>query len=251
MKGTIFIAALVAAALGITTPIEARDTIPRTVAEAKEQMAAGERFTSSWPYYRDPPGNVRAEDYAELFGGTVMVSFGYSIETPGDDPVKIIFIGRDGRYEWCRFSSDSGRHKYTASRWAGIKRKLRRTGTTPIFTNGTLGKPVRKYVWLSPLYDGETGETIWYSPQEGAHFWWDWNNGHVQKRLPAATWTLCPDFPSAEELGIGINHKQTAHSYSELLAQDPGRRVLRPDLVTPDPTEPRNAIKRRWLVVSP
>ena len=73
---------------------------------------------------------------------------------------------------------------------------------------------------------------VWYTLHRGR--WWDWDNGHLQERLPAATWTLCPDFPPAEELGVGINHAQTAQSYREMLAQDPGRRVLRPDLVTTD-----------------
>ena len=50
-------------------------------------------------------------------------------------------------------------------------------------------------------------------------------------------YTLCPDFPPAEELGLEINHTQTALTYPELVAQDPGRRVRRPDLITPNPIE--------------
>ncbi len=68
--------------------------------------------------------------------------------------------------------------------------------------------------------------------------WHTWDVGHLQERLPAAVWTLCPEFPSAEELGVGINKNQTAVTYDKLLEQDPGRRVLRPDLITLDPTEP-------------
>ena len=68
--------------------------------------------------------------------------------------------------------------------------------------------------------------------------WVTWNVGHLQERLPRAVWTLCPDFPSAEELGVGVNEKQTAITYDRLIAQDPGKRILRPDLITLDPTEP-------------
>ena len=102
----------------------------------------------------------------------------------------------------------------------------------PIFANGIRENPG----WLSPLYDAATGEAIWYGPWRGR--WRAWDIGHHQERLPAATWTLCPDFPSAEELGMGVNQLQTAVTYDALLAQDPGRRILRPDLVTPDPIEP-------------
>ena len=41
----------------------------------------------------------------------------------------------------------------------------------------------------------------------------------------------------AEQLGLEINHTQTALTYPELVAQDPGRRVRRPDLITPNPIE--------------
>ena len=113
MKGTNIIAtALAAAALAAAAPAEARDPIPRTVAEAKAQMAAAERYTASWPYYRDPPGNVRAEDYRKLFGGRVMISRKYYWKWPDRDDVKIIFIGRDGRYEWCSLYSRDGHHTY-------------------------------------------------------------------------------------------------------------------------------------------
>ena len=39
---------------------------------------------------------------------------------------------------------------------------------------------------------------------------------------------------------MGVNQLQTAVTYDALLAQDRGRRILRPDLVTPDPSEPPN-----------
>ena len=90
--------------------------------------------------------------------------------------------------------------------------------------------------WGSPLYDAATGDAVWYGPWRGR--WRAWDIGHHQERLPAIIWTLCPDFPSASELGMGVNQLQTAVTYDALLAQDRGRRILRPDLVTPDPSEP-------------
>ena len=101
----------------------------------------------------------------------------------------------------------------------------------PIFANGIRENPG----WFSPVYDAATGDAIWYGPWRGR--WRAWNIGHHQERLPATTWTLCPDFPSAGELGIGVNGLQTGVTYDAVLRQDSGRRILRPDLVTPDPAE--------------
>ena len=76
-------------------------------------------------------------------------------------------------------------------------------------------------------YDGATGEvtsTYWYpkEPLVGS------STGHLQSELPAVTWDLCPDFPSAKSLGARVNTKQTAPLYNDLIAQDPGKRVLKP-----------------------
>ena len=89
----------------------------------------------------------------------------------------------------------------------------------------------------SPLYDGDTGQIVWYTYVGEKKRWITWDPGHLQERLPAAVYTLCPDFPSPEELGVKVNTKQTAVTYDKLLEQDPGRRVLRPDLITLNPVE--------------
>ena len=47
-----------------------------------------------------------------------------------------------------------------------------------------------------------------------------------------AVYELYPDFPSPEEPGVEVNEAQTADRYDALVAQDPGQRILRPDLVT-------------------
>jgi hypothetical protein len=67
--------------------------------------------------------------------------------------------------------------------------------------------------------------------------WWLVRTGHIQKSLPAAVYTLCPDFPSAASLGAKVNKRQTSTNYFELIKQDPGDRVKRPDLITAFPVE--------------
>lgn len=205
------------------------DSLPQTVAEAKEIIVRS-RGREGVP---DAPGNVRAEDYAALFGDTVFVindgrpetGYGGSLNQIG-----VIFIGADGRYVWCKMRNDGNRTRTSHANWSPHKRALA-PGLTPIFLPNS--KPDRG--GLSPLYDAGTGEVVFYTPNDGV--WWDWDVGHLQERLPASTWTVCPDFPSAEEIGVGVNAKQTATTYPELLAQDPGRRVIRPDLVTHNPVE--------------
>lgn len=75
-------------------------------------------------------------------------------------------------------------------------------------------------------YDSATGRTsnYWYQKNR----WWEADTGHLQSELPAVTWDLCPDFPSAKSLGARVNTKQTAPFYNDLIAQDPGKRVLKP-----------------------
>ena len=128
---------------------------------------------------------------------------------------------------------EDGETRTREHRWAAEKR-VRAPGLTPIFNPNAERPPNRG--GLSPLYDAATGEAIFYTKNDGV--WWDWDVGHLQERLPASTWTVCPDFPSSVEIGIDVNARQTATTYPELLAQDRGRRILRPDLVTPNPVEP-------------
>ena len=221
-----------AAVLGFTPPLAAQSP-PKTVAEGLARLAQVPRES-----YSRPPGNVRGEDYRALFGNTVMIRGG-NMKAHVKDPLanmKVIFMGADGRYVWC--SEDIDGKRYTNRvQWAAYRMKYR-TGWIPVLKPSTKPEHIRKRGGNSPLYDGATGQIIWYTLYHGR--WWDWNTGHLQARVPAAVYTLCPDFPSPEELGVGLNAKQTATNYPALLAQDPGRRILRPDLVTPNPVEPIN-----------
>ena len=66
-------------------------------------------------------------------------------------------------------------------------------------------------------HDAETGRTVSLDRGKNRR-WYPRNTGYLQERLPASMYTLCPDFPPAEELGLEINHAQTALTYPELVA---------------------------------
>ena len=126
-------------------------SLPQTVAEAKAFIARtrGKKGVS------DAPGNIRAEDYAALFGDTVFVINNGRPETGYGIPLNligVIFIGADGRYVWCKFKNKHGEARTIEHRWSPHKRALG-LGLTPIFLPNS--KPERG--GLSPLYDGRTG----------------------------------------------------------------------------------------------
>ena len=220
-----------AAAPGTLAHPEGRDQLPRTYAEAVIPMEKKEWVRE--PKFRHPPGNLRAEDMYELFAGNVlMVDWGrkYSAIDAPNHALKVIFLGPDGRYHRCDYNNDVA-YLYRKNSWAPSKVKHRGRYSPrldPAIHNDN-------HNGLSPLYDGETGRIVHYRHRNST--WHTHDPGHLQERLPRAVWTLCPDFPSAEELGVGVNEKQTAITYDKLLEQDPGQRVLRPDLITLDPTE--------------
>ncbi len=181
------------------------------------------RQRPSWPH---PPVNLTPDGHLELFRDAVFVH-----DMWGYPPVQVQFYGRDGRYLRCNTDDDG--YFWRENTWKPVV-EARRNGVTPLLHapgGGAEGHPR-----LGHLYDGHTGELASFT--EWRRRWWDWQTGHLQRRLPAAVRDLCPGFPSAEELGIGINHAQTALSYDELVAQDPGDRILRPDLMAPDAVRP-------------
>ena len=209
---------------------------PQSFAEAVIPMTEDE-----WkhePKFRHTPGNVRAEDMYELFAGNVIVvdqrrGRNFSVGGGPEHALKVIFLGKDGRYVWCAYDKNFDYFSKVNS-WAPIKVKHRGRYSPrldPAIHNDN-------HNGISPLYDGATGRIAWYGRAGRNKTWVTWDVGHLQERLPRAVWTLCPDFPSAEELGVGVNENQTAITYDKLLEQDPGQRILRPDLITLDPTEP-------------
>jgi len=231
--------AVVAISLCFATPLSAmahpdwNEKRPQTYAEAFIGMTEAE--AKRQPSYRHPPGNVRAEDMMELFGGKVLViDFGRKFSTVGATrhALKVIVIGRNGRYNWCAYNNDF-EYSHRNNTWAPVK--VKHAGMLLHRLDPNINND--RIQGLSPLYDGATGQIVWYIRGGPKKTWVDWNPGHLQERLPRAVYTLCPDFPTAEELGVEINEAQTAVTYDKLIEQDPGRRVLRPDLITIDPTE--------------
>ena len=192
------------------------------------------------PGFRHPPGNVRADDMHELFSGKVLV-VDRSAKLSSDPAVinhavKVIFLGKDGRYIWCSYGSNFN-YFVNENNWEPARWKQRRS-LFPFLNPATERKGGNGGgLGNSPLYDGDTGQIVWYTYVGEKKRWITWDPGHLQERLPAAVYTLCPDFPSPEELGVKVNTKQTAVTYDKLLEQDPGRRVLRPDLITLNPVE--------------
>ena len=185
--------------------------------------------------YRHPPGNIRADDMYELFAGKVLVidRGGKTSKVPGvvKHALKIIFFGKDLRYIWCSYGSTSD-YYHRVSNWAPTRWEHGRS-LVPLLDTATEFDDLG----ISPLYDGSTGQIIWYALPVKKKRWFTWDPGHLQERLPAAVYTLCPDFPSPKELGARVNKKQTAVTYDKLLEQDPGRRVLRPNLITTNSVE--------------
>ena len=192
---------------------------PTTVAEWREV----DRVQSMRPNWPDPPVNLTLEGHRRLFRDAVFVG---RMRVWAD--VEVMFYGRDGRFLRCNANEDG--HYWKEAVWRPIV-VARRNGATPLL-DLRADAPERK-VHLSYLYDGHTGELTEFT--EWRRRWWDWGRGHLQRRLPAAVWELCPTFPPAEELGVGVNHAQTAALYHELVAQHPGERILLPDLMESDP----------------
>ena len=219
---------------GATAHSDRGEKLPKTYDEAI--IGWTENEVKREPMLRHPPGNVRAEDMRKLFGNRVLVvDAGRKFSTVGasDHALKVVFIGRDERYVWCSYGSEFTYRNSKGQYWAPVKVKhagMLSHRFDPNINNDNIEG-------LSPLYDGNTGQIVWYARRGPRNTWHTWDPGHLQERLPRAVWTLCPDFPSAEELGVGVNEAQTAITYDRLIEQDPGRRVLRPDLITPDPTE--------------
>ena len=214
---------------------------PQTYAEAFIPMTRQDfeqnRYRQS--LFRHPPGNVRAEDIATLFAGKVLVidrGRNFS-KVPGivDHALKVVFIGNIGknqRYIWCSYDFEANYFtRKNKSKWSPVK--IQHDGFLWPRFDPSFGND--RHHGLSPLYEAESGRIVFYRHRNKT--WHPWNPGHIQERLPAAVYTICPDFPSPEELGVKVNSKQTAVTYDKLLEQDRGQRVLRPDLVTLNPLE--------------
>ena len=185
-----------------------------------------------------PPMNVAAEDMNPLLAGHVFVGHEAGANHPSIrdyQKLKIIAHGPrgadgTGRYVMCNHGhSENAWYLKHLIWWPVILREGKREG--PVLFNG-IDRNSDTAGWLIPNYDPASGDIVWYTVSNRKGWTNDHNIGHLQERLPAAVYDLCPDFPSPEELGVEVNPAQTADRYDALLAQDRGQRVLRPDLVT-------------------
>lgn len=194
-------------------------------ASATAQNVASNWETGTQQRHRDFYQNVMEDALIELLGGHVWVLNGT------DNILGIQIYMSDGSLYQC----------YPGE--GGLPKSPSHTGGKIRWESARIDKPTRQisYPLLKMISKG--GEGYWavkYVPETGAIYgysywkrhWWEDGTGHLQEDLPAVTYTLCPGFPPAESLGLKVNRKQTSPFYSELVAQDPGRRVKRPDLVT-------------------
>ncbi|MXY18093.1 MAG: hypothetical protein F4Y57_14170 [Acidobacteria bacterium] len=179
-----------------------------------------------------PRSNVRADDLRALFADRVVVGYWSSSGFQGGKRALSLFVAvhsGDGRSRTC---SKPIRELIRKARWS--------TRTMP-GPDGQVWPTMAGPFWdLSTyIYDPASGEVAIFllnrertQPRRKGSLWGLWF-GHVQERLPRAVYRMCPNFPSPEALGLEVNEAQTARYYDDLVAQDPGRRVLRPDLITP------------------
>ncbi|WP_299083326.1 hypothetical protein [uncultured Ruegeria sp.] len=174
--------------------------------------------------------NVAAEHVRPLLANTAWVSTwwdGQYMDKGGY--AAIVWYGADGREHACITNSSTGK----TGGWGAARAY---SGYEKDFKAFKVRYPLKRAIdahgdaWYQLLrYNGQTGELTTYLA--GKRRWWENDVGHLQARLPAVTWEICPDFPSAESLGAKVNTKQTSRFYKELLSQDPGQRILRPQYV--------------------
>jgi len=172
--------------------------------------------------------NVTQEDMGKLFNGVVHVGFGGASQKntdPNQFALGVTWFGKDGSSSECIFKSDKKWDTFSPEISLVTYNSKRRKETYPLLKFGDIKGSGYRAVIHSP-----NGSTGLYMHWKG--YWWESELGHLQARLPAATWTACPDFPSAASLGAKVNQKQISTNYMELLTQDKGKRIKRPDLIT-------------------
>jgi hypothetical protein len=178
--------------------------------------------------------NVTAEDMRELLSDVALLSYGEASNKEGNPKqhqLLVTWYGADGKYHWCFYDEAPNTWGPGTSAWKPeIVDSKRRKERYPLVKHGTK----RNAGYRTLRYDAD-GNYKKYQFYKG--LWWLGDSGHLQKSLPAAVYEMCPDFPSAKSLGAKVNKRQTSTNYFELIKQDPGDRVKRPDLITAFPVE--------------
>ena len=180
--------------------------------------------------------NVKAEHVQPLLGGAAYVmhvdydGIGQNGKSGGE--LEIYWYSKDGLRTTCAgspsngYSYEVGEYKY---RGEDISSKHIRTQYPVVAQYEGSRRAGVEHI----SYDASTGSltNYWYQNLR----LWEMSTGHLQTELPAVTWELCPDFPSAKSLGARVNKKQTAKYYLDLIKQDPGTRVLKPEYEAKEP----------------
>lgn len=178
--------------------------------------------------------NVTQEDLTTLLSGKTFVGYEESDgRGAGYGALSVGYYSSDGKLYGCIISYLTGRPEADAygdrpKQWlssAGnnynIGYRIAEIETVEFAGHST---------YATVQYNGQTGQ-IADVGYENNRFR-DIRKGHLQNGIPAAVYTACPTYPSAESLGTFVNQNQTSWNYFELLQQDAGDRVIRPDLVT-------------------
>ena len=183
-----------------------------------------------------PPVNIAIGDAMDLLEGHVFVARLSAPEPGRDGGVKLrIHAYTPSGWVWtCSFDPGGqyGAKGESRIHWSSTLGDPRLGLHIPVIAH--VARPDTLPTFAAFHHDAVAGLTVLFM-RDVTGAWYPRETGHLQERLPASAYTLCPDFPTADTLGLEINEAQTARAYPELVAQDPGQRVLRPDLITFNP----------------
>ena len=210
-------------------------TVALLLACAAGSAQAGERHKREVYGFGQIFQNVEARHVVPLLRNQAWVTHWENGEAmlPDGGYVRIVWYGADGTESLCLQDSIKGRSEgWGPATWSGVTidlkaRAVRYPLKKAVFEDGDGYQLLR--------YNGETGDLTTFVGSKKR--WWEADVGHLQARLPAVTWDICPDFPSAKSLGTTVNKKQTSRYYFELLRQDPGKRTLHPEYVNEEAHE--------------
>ena len=203
---------LIASILALASPVAAREVTKR------KAYKHGKFFQ-----------NVKAEHVVSLLRNTAYISRAPNLRGKVGDLIKIVYYA-DYKFYYC-FHHKMKHYTGTSVDYYGTTFKsdlinARYPMMQEVYEDGSYG-----YGLLD--YDSKTGGLTTYNYYKRK--WWEMDTGHLQKALPAVTWELCPEFPSAETLGAKVNKKQTSKYYSEMIKQDAGRRIKVPAYEAKEP----------------
>ena len=174
-------------------------------------------------------GNVEAADMYTLLAGSVFVRQLEDADRHSSEvmTLQVTFFKKDGTTATCAASDGYVDGVTGSAKWKPVtvenERDRERYPLMEVTAIDGTGYGLHRY-------DAKNGSYEHFASIRGK--WRHISTGHIQSDIPAAVYTMCPDFPSAESLGTRVNTKQTSTNYRAMVAQDPGERVLRPDLVS-------------------